>query len=298
MFHRGTLRLLALASLVLALAASPSPAMADGPVKINNLSYERDRHSLVLDITGPVTISTRSLRAPARLVVDIPVSTLLSHNKELTVNDDLVKRVRVSQFQIFPPTVRVVIETATATEPLIAVQQTHEHLYITLAPARQGEPASPAASPAAMAKPSPMPSAHSMPSPTVRPSAKPSTVPSVAPSPKGSPWFTGKKPTSPTPSHTAALPSLAPPHPRPLPSLAHLVTKPTPSPSPAATLKPVASHSTAPEVRLTPEVKASPIAEVHPVTVHKLPHPSPTPRLVIHRGAHSGEEDLETLPGQ
>lgn len=117
----------------------PTAAQAEGPVHINNISYEAPRHSVVLDITGPVTISTRSLKAPPRLVVDIPTSRLLSKNRELTVNDDLVRRVRVSQFKIIPPTVRIVIETATEAEPLIAVQQTRTQLFITLAPARQGD---------------------------------------------------------------------------------------------------------------------------------------------------------------
>lgn len=120
-------------------ASWPGAARAEGPVQINNISYEANRHSVVLDITGPVTISTRSLKAPARLVVDIPTARLLSKNRELTVEDALVRRVRVSQFKIFPPTVRVVIETATEAEPLIAVQQTQKQLFITLAPARQGD---------------------------------------------------------------------------------------------------------------------------------------------------------------
>ena len=120
-------------------ATMGSPALAEGPVHINNMAYEAPRHSIVLDITGPVTISTRSLKAPPRLVVDIPTARLLSKNRELTIGDDLVKRIRVSQFKIFPPTVRVVIETATEAEPLIAVQQTQKQLFITLAPARQGD---------------------------------------------------------------------------------------------------------------------------------------------------------------
>ena len=141
-------RTAALAACVIIVAIGPWASAAvnrpasrpslDPAVEVNNLAYDRARHSLVLDISGPVTISTRSLKAPPRLVVDIPAARLKSHNRELVVHDDMIGRVRVSQWKIYPPTVRVVIETVTPAEPLIAVQQTGSKLYITLAPSRRG----------------------------------------------------------------------------------------------------------------------------------------------------------------
>ena len=133
MFHHLLSRRALGASLVLVLAVWPSPADAGATVRIDNMSYEADRHSVVLAISGPVTISTRSLKAPNRLVVDLPAATLVSKNRELVIEDALVKRVRMSQFKIIPPTVRVVIETAGDDEPVIAVQQTAKNLYITVA---------------------------------------------------------------------------------------------------------------------------------------------------------------------
>lgn len=170
----------------------PVPAQAEGPVHINNVAYEAPRHSVVLDITGPVTISTRTLKAPARMVIDIPTARLLSKNRELEVGDALVRRVRVSQFKIFPPTVRIVIETATETEPLIAVQQTKTQLFITLAPARTGDgsedhgahahehtPPEPSTRPAVV-------SPTAAPIPTPRPPA-PTPVPAATPEPVATP---------------------------------------------------------------------------------------------------------------
>lgn len=173
---------------MLALAGTPVPAHAAATVRVDSMAYEADRHSIVLAIDGPVTIATRSLKAPARLVVDVPAATLMTNNREMTVGDGLVKRVRLSQFKIIPPTVRVVIETAGTEEPLIAVQQTETHLYITVAPPRKDEPdetPAPAVLPSmAPATPAPTPMAlPSLPVPRLSPPAMPSTMPTVVPTP-------------------------------------------------------------------------------------------------------------------
>jgi hypothetical protein len=172
---------------LMALAAAPATAEAAATVHIDNLAYEADRHSVVLAITGPVTIATRSLRAPARLVVDVPAATLMTNNRELTIGDGLVKRVRLSQFKIFPPTVRVVIETAGTDEPLIAVQQTETHLYITVAPPRGDDldetpkpMVTPTMAPTPAATPTPL-ALPSVPAPRLTPSAMPSIAPTPAP---------------------------------------------------------------------------------------------------------------------
>jgi hypothetical protein len=231
MFHVIPLRRALGASLVLALALWPVPATAGATVHIDNLSYEADRHSVVLAISGPVTITTRSLRSPARLVVDLPLTTLMSKNRELVIGDKLVKRVRLSQFKIIPPTVRVVIETAGDEEPIIAVQQTAKNLYITVAAPGGGEahddhdghqhgaPApTPMATPTAIA-PSPVAPSPIAPSPIV-PSVRP--TPSPTPSPKAS--------LRPTPSPAAT------PSPVVLPSP---VVRPSPTPRPVSSPLPM-----------------------------------------------------------
>ena len=69
-------------------------ARAEEPVVISGLSYDARRHSLVFDITGPVTISTRSMKSPARLVVDMPSARLRFNKRELAVNDAFVSAAR------------------------------------------------------------------------------------------------------------------------------------------------------------------------------------------------------------
>jgi AMIN domain len=215
MFQPSTLRRAFCALLVLVLALWAGDASAGAAVQINNMSYEAERHSVVLEITGPVTISTRSLRAPARLVVDVPAATLMSKNRELVVQDTMIKRVRVSQFKIFPPTVRVVIETAGADEPIIAVQQTDRRLYITVAPPRaEGEESH---------------DHHDHPSPTPMPTA----VPTPTPAPVATPTPVKPAPVA-TPAPVLPSPRLAPPSPRPTPIM-QPSPRPVASPSPRRT---------------------------------------------------------------
>ena len=212
MFHPFPLRMALGALIVVAPALAPVSAHAGATVLINNLAYEAERHSVVLEISGPLTVSTRSLKAPARLVVDLPAATLMSKNRELVIGDNLVKRVRLSQFKIIgPPTVRVVIETAGNEEPLIAVQQTAKYLYITVAktPVEQEDhhdhahdhPTTPAATPTptpaprATVTPPPVPTVRPTPTPTPRPTpsatprpvATPVAVPTAAPTVRPSP---------------------------------------------------------------------------------------------------------------
>lgn len=210
-FRRSALVALAM----LAFGGTPVPAQAAATVHIDAMAYEADRHSIVLAINGPVTIATRSLKAPARLVVDVPAATLMTNNREMTVGDGLVKRVRLSQFKILPPTVRVVIETAGTEEPLIAVQQTETHLYITVAPPRQDEPdesPSPMATPTPAARVAPTPEAlPSLPRPRLSPPTLPSTLPTLVPIPP-------RPSVAPTVLPSLPRPSLAP-SPLPVPSV-------------------------------------------------------------------------------
>lgn len=252
-------------------AASSPPPLVFAPVHIHGMTYDRPRHSLVLTITGPVTISTRVLKSPARLVVDIPNTSLDSANRELVVKDELVTRVRVSQFKILPPTVRVVIETATEAEPLIAVQQTGKRLYITLAPARPGEAEQPEG---VLPSPGPEPSdftpptvlegspAPARPSPVVRPVATPT------------PW---RPAATPTPWRPAATPTPAWRPASPVPSWL----------PPAATPAPGASPRNGINTRLrpgmpipTPRRSATPAPAVSPGGEWRdlFPTPAPTRR--------------------
>lgn len=200
------------AAIAIAASLAAAPAVASGFVTISNVTYEQARHSVVLEISGPVTVSTRSLKAPPRLVVDVPTATLFTPNQELVIRDALIKKVRISQFQIYPPVVRVVIETATEKEPLIALQQTKDRLYITLAPARVEGQASPghdhghAHEPAP--KPTPTPPGYQIlpdASPAVKPVKLEPTPAAPTPKPRPAPSATPRPVFSATPAPAPSL---------------------------------------------------------------------------------------------
>lgn len=266
--------------------ASTPPPLVFAPIHIHGISYDRARHSLVLTITGPVTISTRVLKSPPRLVVDIPSASLDSVNRELVIKDELVTRVRVSQFKIIPPTVRVVIETASEQEPLIAVQQTGKRLYVTLAPARPGE-AEP--TPAGVL-PSPGPEPSTFTPPTLL-EATPKPLPSARPTPA---WRPVATPT-PVPSGRPGIQTrLRPGMPIPTPA-----GRRTPPPSPVASpggewrdLFPTPAATRRPSPVPTPRPLWSPPASAAPPPLDAEPTPVPPPRGT----EETGNETWPTVP--
>ena len=282
------------------------PPLVVAPVHIHGITYDRARHSLVLTITGPVTISTRVLKAPARLVVDIPSASLDSANREMVINDDLLARVRISQFKIFPPTVRVVLETAAAQEPLIAVQQTGKRLYITLAPARPGEPGpegvlpSPGPEPSSFTPPT-LPEATAAP---VRPVATPTPRPATTPSPRPVVAPSLRPATTPTPPpvvrpgiQTRLRPGM------PIPTPAGRRTSP-PTPTPGAPVQPgdewrdlfpTAAPTTAPARTAAPIWSPTPFWTPRPALSppgDAEPTPVPPPRGT----EETGNETWPTVP--
>lgn len=301
-----TIATIALVALLGSAAAFAAPVRPEAPVFVNNLAYDAARHSLVLDITGPVTISSRALKNPPRLVVDIPAASLRSHNRELVVRDQLIQRVRLSQWRIIPPVVRVVIETAPSpAEPLIAVQQTADKLYITLAPARGNEdvggsplPAAspgtstPAPRPASPRPATPRPAATKPPVGKPTPRSKPTRTPAIRwqkPRPIDEPMPTATPVEKPTPGVKVTPRPTATPTPRPKPT-----ARPKPTPRPHGRPTPI-THT-----RLTPLPKASVQPTARPTmapAVTPRPMPSvatPTP-MPTWRAPESGSEP-ESLP--
>jgi hypothetical protein len=278
-------------------AAFAAPQRPEAPVFVNNLAYDAARHSLVLDITGPVTISSRALKGPSRLVVDIPSASLKSHNRELVVRDALIQRVRLSQWRIIPPVVRVVIETTpAAAEPLMAVQQTSDKLYITLAPARGnedlgGSPA-PSGTPHTFTPPpaTPRPATpRPVPSPRLVPSPRPVATPRPRPTrPPVIRWQTPRPidepEATPTPGVRLTPRPVATPTPRPRP------VKPTPRPHGKPT--PI-THTRLTPLNPSPKPSARPAATPKPVPTPSWATPTPMPTW---RAPDSEPESLPQLP--
>lgn len=156
------------------LPAEPATAFeASAFERLTAWRFEPDRHAVALTVGAPVTVSTRSLGDPPRLVVDIPKLVLSRPKVAFVPRDPIVAGVRMSQFRVLPPVVRVVIDLHPGPEPAMAVQQQDGVLYLTFA--RLTPDAAPASSlPAPAVPPPPLPAAA--PSPTPRKPA-PSPVP-------------------------------------------------------------------------------------------------------------------------
>lgn len=159
---------------------APKAALAiDAPIAVRELSYEGRRHTLVLAIAGGVTVTTRTLRSPLRMVVDLAGASWTAPRRELVINDAMIKRVRIAQYQLVPPVVRLVIEPTGNEEPTVAVQQTGQRVYITLAKAQGQVPPGPHTHtpPPALSTPAPRPTARpqapARPQATPRPAAVP-----------------------------------------------------------------------------------------------------------------------------
>src|SRR5215472_17500498 len=105
-------------------AASPSKesiaAAADAlskdapPSHVRNVSVSRGQQGLNVEITGsgPLTARTMKLTNPDRVVLDIPNSLLDGRPREIAVNSNGVKDVRVARYQADPPVTRVVLAVA------------------------------------------------------------------------------------------------------------------------------------------------------------------------------------------
>jgi hypothetical protein len=244
------------------------------PVLVKRLAYDRQRHSVVLGVTGNLTVSTRTVAGPLRLVVDLPGARLATPNRLLTINDGLVSRVRVAQFAVWPPVVRVVIEPVGPVEPRLAVQQDGRRLYITVAPAPareseetlpDGMPTVPALSPGAGRAPEAPPAVDEASPPPPVPGAS-----AVPPLTRPGIQQRLRPPSSPTPvrkSEMEAWPTLLP---QPATTRAPLPTPPQPASTPAPT-RPV-----------IPQVDGT-----------ARPEPPPAEAPVLPPG---GDEPLETDP--
>src|SRR6267154_343575 len=90
-------------------AAAPR---AGATTRIGKISVARGSDGLNIEISGsgPMTAKTMKLTHPNRVVVDIPNSVLQGRAREIPVNSNDVKRVRVARYQ--EGTTRAVVDMA------------------------------------------------------------------------------------------------------------------------------------------------------------------------------------------
>jgi type IV pilus assembly protein PilQ len=93
--------------------ASSSPLSLPKNVShIRGISVSRAQQSVSVEVngSGPLTAKTMKLKSPDRLVLDIPNSVLEGRAREIAVNSDQVKAVRVAHYQDAPPVTRIVVD--------------------------------------------------------------------------------------------------------------------------------------------------------------------------------------------
>lgn len=101
------------AEAVAAPASTPAPARASsGTVNLRDVQVSRAADGLEVSIlaTGPLTPKAMTLTNPDRLVIDLPNTVSSRKAREIAVNSEDVKAVRVARFQVDPPVTRVVVD--------------------------------------------------------------------------------------------------------------------------------------------------------------------------------------------
>lgn len=243
------------------LVASGAPAAEPAANRLTAWRFEPDRHAVALTVGGPVTVSTRSLSNPPRLVVDIPKTQLVRPKIAFVPQDSIVAGVRMAQYRVSPPIVRVVVDLHPGPEPVMAVQQQGGVLFLTFArlgpefglpavppspvpppqkaaPTPPPAPPTPDASPEELFAPLPEPAPpEEQPSPIVPPSALPAPSPIAPPAappvpPRAAPASTPSAPSPAAPPAVAGPSPVVPPAALPAPS--PIAPPPARTPAPGA----------------------------------------------------------------
>jgi hypothetical protein len=108
-----------------AATVAPAAAVAEvaaapiaSPVLIRHISVARGVNGMEVSISPKTSMpaTAMALSNPDRLVVDLPNALPAVKTKQIAVNSDDVKDVRISRYQENPPVTRVVIDMASAHE--------------------------------------------------------------------------------------------------------------------------------------------------------------------------------------
>lgn len=96
-------------------AAAEPPAetvQATEPVRVRGIIVREQDGQVAIDVkaTGPLGYETLTLSNPTRLVVDLPHSILISRRRHFSVDEPVIRGVRVAQFKAQPPITRLVVD--------------------------------------------------------------------------------------------------------------------------------------------------------------------------------------------
>ncbi len=95
-----------------------APVVAGRTVKVERVSVVRGKDGLQVDIlaNGPLAPKAMLLTGPDRLVVDLPNAIPGTRSRDIAVNNDQLKTVRMARFEAKPPVTRVVLDLTAATQ--------------------------------------------------------------------------------------------------------------------------------------------------------------------------------------
>lgn len=96
--------------------AAPAPVRESSAVVLRDVQVSRAADGIEVSIlaTGPLTPKAMTLTSPDRLVIDLANTTSSRKSREIAVNSEDVKAVRVARFQMNPPVTRVVVDLMAA----------------------------------------------------------------------------------------------------------------------------------------------------------------------------------------
>ena len=135
--------------LIAAAADVPSP----GTAALQQVAVERDSNGVRVEFTakGALTPKVSTLDGPARIVVDLPNTVMATRQSHVPVQTDTVKMVRIGMDGQTPPTTRLVVDLASASQHEL-VAGANGHFTLTIHGA-QSRPAATEAKATAVAAP-------------------------------------------------------------------------------------------------------------------------------------------------
>ncbi len=261
-------------------AAAPVPAIAATTARgevahaLESVSAETRNGKVAILLVGDGWFSPKdfTLANPPRIVVDLPGVKNEVRQRTIQVKDDVISRVRVSQFQSSPDYVtRVVVDLAHPMPHTLVPDGERLAVVVGETADQASEPLHVAAAPAVEASaPEPVPQAEpsraSSEPPAAEPKEAPVSVTALAPMPAPAPAETSSTSPAPSPLETALAPVPAP-APESKPAAAAEKTAPAP----------VASASVAPPPPPPAPVPAAVEPAPAPARVAAAPAPAPRP---------------------
>jgi len=126
----------------LAKSEKASPVAGDKPVRVQNISISRGKGGMNIEISASGAMMPRAMKltAPDRIVIDIPNAIPTTVKHQIAVNSGDVKAVRVSHYQMNPPTTRIVVDMASAKEFELSNSGSHATLRLRAAIAQASTP--------------------------------------------------------------------------------------------------------------------------------------------------------------